>query len=97
MAFDIVSLKEGEQGWTKICRCFEAKIYSDLQVSNVGTQQAVVTPLRSTSVGSLMIHDDFLLLSKNKCRQCFDADPGRGEPKLKCTVAQKFAQSFQSI
>jgi hypothetical protein len=64
MAFDIVSLKGGEQGGTKMCRCFEAKIYSDLEVSNVGTQQSVVTLLRNTTVGIMIIHDDFLLLSK---------------------------------
>jgi hypothetical protein len=64
MAFDIVSLKVGEQGGTKICRCFEAKIYSELEVSNVETQQSVVTLLRSTTVGIMIIHDDFRLLRK---------------------------------
>jgi hypothetical protein len=63
-AFVIVSLKEGEQGGTEMCRCFEAKIYSDLEASNVGTQQPVVALLRSTTVGVLVIHDVLLLLSK---------------------------------
>ena len=29
-----------------------------------------------------MTHGGFSTIEQNKCRQCFDADPGRGEPKL---------------
>ena len=34
-----------------------------------------------------MIHDGLSIVGQNKYRQCFDADPGRGEPKLKSSVA----------
>jgi len=34
-----------------------------------------------------MIHDGLSVVERNKSRQCFDADPGRGEPKLKSAVA----------
>jgi hypothetical protein len=35
-----------------------------------------------------MIHGGFFTVEQNKCRQCFDADPGRGEPKLESQAVQ---------
>lgn len=63
--------------------CFEQRYIRILRVSNVETQRHAVTPLRSTKIGILMTHGEFPTVEQNKCRQCFDADPGgRGEPKL---------------